>query len=253
MKVLMLEDEAPAYRRLHGMLQTHFPEMEIVEVLDSVSGAIEWLRTESAPDLIFSDIQLSDGLSFEVFKECEPLSPVIFVTAHDEYMLEAFSTHGIDYLLKPVEVDRLLASVQKFKRLKDQFSRQQEQALRDLVNQIAPGKGAYRSRILIKAGSKLLPIDLDDVAYFRSIEGLCQVCLRNGKSYPLDESLDAVETWLDPKRFFRLNRQVIAEYRSIEQLQMHFNARLKVMLKPPCDEDVYVSRDKARILKNWLS
>lgn len=249
----MLEDEAPAYRRLHGMLQTHFPEMEVVEVLDSVSAAIEWLRAEPAPDLIFSDIQLSDGLSFEVFRECEPNSPVIFVTAHDEYMLDAFSAHGIDYLLKPVEAERLLASVHKYRKLKEQFSKHQEQALRDLVNQIAPGNGLYRARILIKAGSKLLPVDLEDVAYFRSVEGLCNVCLRNGKSYPLDESLDTVETWLDPKRFFRLNRQVVAEYRAIEHLQMHFNARLKVMLKPSCDEEVFVSREKARLLKNWLS
>jgi len=249
----MLEDEAPAYRRLHTLLQQHLPEIEVIEVLDSVAEGVEWFKNNPAPDLIFSDIQLSDGLSLSLFREVDPGCPVVFTTAHDAYVLEAFAAHGIDYLLKPIEADRLVAAVEKFKRLKNQLSRPDGQALQQLLHTLGSAEGGYRKRMLVKIGARWLPVAMEEVAYFRSVEGSSEMWLFNGKSYPLDDPLDALEVGVDPHRFFRLNRQYLASYPSIEQLQMHFNARLKVVLKPECPEEVYVSREKARALKNWLS
>lgn len=249
----MLEDEAPAYRRLHNLLQQHLPEVEVLEVLDSVADGMDWLNNNPTPDLIFSDIQLSDGLSLSLFQEVDPGCPVVFTTAHDAYVLEAFAAHGIDYLLKPIEAERLIAAVEKFKRLKTQLGRPDGQVLQHLLQSMGQPEGGFRKRMLVKIGARLLPISLDEVAYFRSVEGSTEMQLFNGKSYPLDDALDALEVGIDPQRFFRLNRRILAAYPAIEQLQMHFNARLKVILKPDCPEEVYVSRDKARALKNWLS
>ncbi len=250
-RVLIIEDEAPAYRRLSGLLQEHHPEFEILEVIDAISEAVRWFGHHRAPDLIFSDIQLSDGLSFEIFKQVKPACPIIFTTAYDEYMLDAFRTNGIDYLLKPIEPGDLVRSVAKFKAL----TGAQPNALPDLsqlLDRFAAGTPKYKDRFLVKIGTKLLPLRTSDVAYFMSREGITELTTTEGRSYPIDQPLDELEQQLDPAVFYRLNRHCLSSLGAVAVVHQHFQGKLKVALSPASDLETMVSREKSRAFKEWM-
>lgn len=249
-RTLIIEDEAPAYRRLASLLEKHHPYVDVVDVLDSVEGALRWLAQNKAPDLILSDIRLSDGLSFEIYKQAPPPCPIIFTTAYDAYMLEAFRTNGIDYLLKPIEEEDLARSLAKFGNL-----RKAEPMVPDierLLTALGSSKPAYRERFLIKLGQKLLPVATRDIAWFISTDGSTELLTKEGKRHLLDLPLDDIEAQLDPARFFRLNRQCIACIECISVVHQHFNGKLKVELKPAAPLEVMVSREKAKAFKEWL-
>lgn len=251
LKALIIEDEAPAYRRLHGLLSTHHPQLEVVDVVDTIQAAVSWFNDNSAPDVIFSDIQLSDGLSFEIYKQVPPPCPIIFTTAYDAYMLEAFRTNGIDYLLKPIEEEELARSVTKLMGL----VRTTTPPLPDIQRllEAVQGRGtSYRDRFLVKLGTKLLPVATAEIAYLLSNEGSTELHTRNGKRHLLDQPLDEIEAQLDPRAFHRLNRQCIACVECIAVVHQHFNGKLKVELKPPTAVEVMVSREKAKAFKEWL-
>jgi DNA-binding LytR/AlgR family response regulator len=252
LKALIIEDEAPAYRRLHGLLSKHHPELEVVEVLDTVSGAVEWFNMNASPDVIFSDIQLSDGLSFEIYRQVAPPCPIIFTTAYDAYMLEAFRTNGIDYLLKPIEEEELARSVGKFMGLARTTP---SPALPDIdaLLAVVNSRGArYRDRFLVKLGTKLLPIATSEIAYFLSNDGSTELHTRAGKRHLIDQPLDEIEAQLDPRGFHRLNRQCIACVECIAVVHQHFNGKLKVELRPASATEVMVSRERAKGFKEWL-
>lgn len=251
MKILIIEDEAPAYRRLNTLLNQDFPEMEVLEVIDSVNDAIKWLRNHSSPDLIFSDIQLADGLSFEIYKEVEVKCPIIFTTAYDEYMLDAFQTNGIDYLLKPIEPKRLNRSIEKFKSLVENQSVKPTD-ISDLLAVIDSERKSFKSRFLIKVGTKLIPVNIDSIAYFYSADGSTHLIAKNGKTFVIDQTLDELDKLLDPELFFRLNRQYMSCVSSIESIHQYFKGKLKLYLKPKTDTEVIISREKARLFKNWM-
>lgn len=251
-RVLIIEDEAPAYRRLNGLLQEHHPEFEVLEVIDAISEAVRWFEHHRAPDLIFSDIQLSDGLSFEIFKRVEPRCPIIFTTAYDEYMLEAFRTNGIDYLLKPIEAGDLLRSVAKFKALTGNGRATEVPDLSRLLERIGSPAVRYKERFLVKIGARLLPLRTDDIAYFISRDGITELTTREGRSYPIDQPLDELEQQLDPAAFYRLNRATIASLSSIAVVHQHFQGKLKVVLSPAAAQETMVSREKARAFKEWM-
>lgn len=253
MRVLIIEDEAPAYRRLNKLLEEGFPEIEVVEVIDAVSESIKWLQNHETPDLIFSDIQLSDGLSFDIYKEVNPGCPVIFTTAYDEYMLQAFQSSGIDYLLKPLEKESLERSMRKFKELKEQLGRETGVDLGGILEQLQSGEKKFKDRFLVKLGAKWQPLLSEEIAYFCFREGGTEVVTTKNKVYPMDPSLDELEAQVDPSEFFRVNRQILAHLRSIKQIHQHFKGRLKVQLEPLPEEDILVSRERARSFKNWLS
>lgn len=251
-RTLIIEDEAPAYRRLHGLLNRLHPELEVVDVLDSIEGAVQWFAENPMPELILSDIQLSDGLSFEIYRRVPPPCPIIFTTAYDAYMLEAFRTNGIDYLLKPVEEEDLARSIAKFHALVKEGP---STALPDMARLLAALNGArpaYRERFLVKLGTKLLPVPVSDVAYFLSSDGSTELHTREGRRHLIDQPLDEIEQQLDPTRFFRLNRQCIACIQCISVVHQHFNGKLKVELKPAAPTEVMVSREKAKAFKDWL-
>ncbi|MBX2978688.1 MAG: response regulator transcription factor [Flavobacteriales bacterium] len=251
-RTLIIEDEAPAYRRLSGLLAQHHPGLEVVDVLDSIEAALDWFPANPAPELIFSDIQLSDGLSFEIYRQLPPPCPIVFTTAYDAYMLEAFRTNGIDYLLKPVEEEDLARSIAKFEAL---VQRSTAPALPDIERLLAAVNGtktSYRERFLVKLGTKLLPVPTRDIAYFLSSEGTTELHTRDGKRHLLDQPLDEIEQQLDPTVFHRLNRQCIACVQCIAVVHQHFNGKLKVELKPAAPTEVMVSREKARGFKEWL-
>ncbi len=249
-RALIIEDEAPAYRRLASLLQQHHPHVEAVDVLDSIAGALRWFTENKAPDLILSDIQLSDGLSFEIYKQVLPPCPIIFTTAYDAYMLEAFRTNGIDYLLKPIEEEDLARSLDKFDSLRKTAPVAPD--IERLLASLGASKPAYRDRFLIKLGQKLLPVATRDIAWFFSSDGATELLTRDGKRHLLDLPLDEIEQQLDPVRFFRLNRQCIACIECIQVVHQHFNGKLKVELRPAAPDEVMVSREKARAFKEWL-
>lgn len=249
-RTLIIEDEAPAYRRLVSLLERDHPQLDVLDVLDSIDGAVRWLNENRSPDLILSDIQLSDGLSFEIYRQVPPTCPIIFTTAYDAYMLEAFRTNGIDYLLKPVEEEDLARSIAKYQALRSASSVAPD--IEKLLAAMGAQRTTHRDRFLIKVGQKLLPVATRDIAWFISSGGSTELITREGKRHVLDLTLDEIEQQVDSARFFRLNRQCIACIECIRVIHQHFNGKLKVELQPAAPEEIMVSREKARAFKEWL-
>ncbi len=249
MNVLIIEDEAPAFRRLQKILDEIDPELEILEVIDSVEDSVKWLRNHSSPDLIFMDIQLSDGISFEIFDAIDISSPVIFTTAFDEYMLKAFKVNSIDYLLKPIKKEDLAQSIEKYRSLKTVFSG--NTSMNDLIKQIRLDDRKFKSRFLVKQGDKLLSIQTDDIEYFQTKNGVVYLATSE-KKYLLDFTLDDLIKQLDPEKFYRANRQFVIGYNAIKAIHRYHKGKLLVELQIPTDEQIVVSSEKATEFKQWL-
>jgi two-component system, LytTR family, response regulator LytT len=253
MNVLVIEDELYSARQLEKMLKEIAPELHILALLESVAQSVQWLTKHSAPDLIFMDIQLSDGSSFEIFSKTAVTAPVIFITAYDEYALQAFKVNSIDYLLKPIDKIELGRSLEKFQRLM-QFK---AQVLRPDVTQILKSlqeaKPNYKTRFLIKMGQTFVTIFTQDIAYFFSDHKVIYLVTREGRKHIIDQTLEELEDQLDPKTFFRLNRQFVASVNAIAKLHNYFNHKLKVELLPPTDIEILISREKAPEFKTWLN
>lgn len=253
MKILLIEDEAPAARRLEKMIKEALPTAEIVAVLDSVSTSIEYLQALPALDLIFTDIQLADGLSFEIFEEVSLKCPLIFTTAYDEYALKAFKLNSIDYLLKPIDKKELENSLRKWQNLRTTLPENAlQQNLAQLLAQLQGEKKEYKSRFLVKVGEKLMSISENEIAYFQAEEKIVFLHTQTGKKYVVDYTLDELEGVLNPQNFFRLNRQFLVHISSIKSINTYFNGKLKIQLVPETSEEVIVSREKSPTLKEWL-
>jgi DNA-binding LytR/AlgR family response regulator len=254
MNILLIEDEAPAARRLEKMILELAPEAKIVQTLDSVGNAIEYLQGLPALDLIFTDIQLADGLSFEIFEQVEVRVPIVFTTAYDEYALRAFKVNSIDYLLKPIDKGELQKSLDKWRALKSQFASDDslQKNLSQILQQIQGNKKEYKSRFLVKMGEKLISVAEPEIAYFQAEEKIVFLHTSQGKKYILDYTLDDLEDILNPQHFFRLNRQYIAHLQAIKSINTYFNGKLKIQLSPETTEEVIVSREKSPVLKDWL-
>ena len=242
MKIAIVEDEALAANRLEKLILQYDPELEVVAKLDSVEAAVEWLKSNAVPDLMFLDIRLSDGTSFDILKETDIKSPVIFITAYDEYALEAFSLHSIDYLVKPVSFDKLSAAFDKLKSMKKSLGSQATKVdIHQISKLIDDQKKGYKTRFLVKLGSQLKSVATEHVAYFYSEEKLVFLRTAANERYVVNQSLDELENLLDPTRFFRINRQYIVNFDAIKKVHPHFKGRLKVELYPTASEDVYIS------------
>lgn len=251
MKILIFEDEQPAARRLAKLLDDHCPGGEILEMTDSVESAVKWLRNFPAPDLIFMDIQLADGLSFDIFSQVEVRSPVIFTTAFDQYTLRAFKVNSVDYLLKPIDPDELKSALAKFSEYyqrKDVYDRSNlEKMLRSVLRQ-----PDYKERFLVKNGQQLSFVPIADIAYFYSENGLAFAQCLNGKKHIIEYTLDQLEGNLNPRDFFRINRQVILRPEAIRKIATWFNSRLKLEIHPHNDVNLVVSRERVTDFKQWL-
>jgi two-component system LytT family response regulator len=258
MNVVIVEDESIAARRIGKMVQELSPGSHIQAVINSVTGAVQWLRSNPAPDLILLDIELVDGQSFEIFSQVEVQSPVIFTTAYDEYAIKAFKVNSIDYLLKPIQEKDLEQSLQKFHNLKKIYADQtparvnMQALLQELREQSTHSASSSRDRILVKQGQRMFPVTISEVAYFFTKDKLNYVCTKSGKQYLVDYSLDELEKSLNPKNFFRANRQYIIEFNAVTRLHHYFNSKLKVELTPKPAEDVLISREKAAEIRLWL-
>jgi len=250
MKVLIIEDEVMAAERLEGMVRRAIPDVRILAVLDSISSAVRWVSENEAPDLAFFDIQLADGLSFEIFEQAEVQCPVIFTTAFDEYALKAFKVNSIDYLLKPIDADELQAAIEKYRHLHavTDFSPQTQSidnVLRLLTRQ-------YKIRFVVKVGEHIRSIRVDEIQCFYSMEKASYIQTTEDRNYVMDHSLEQVEKLVDPGQFFRVNRKYIIALDAIADIISHSNSRLKLVLKLPTEDEIIVSREKVKEFKRWL-
>lgn len=254
MKTLIIEDEKPAAAQLKRLLDrsAHF-EGEVLGPIESIREAIEHLQSQRDYDLIFMDIHLVDGPSFEIFQSIEPPAPIVFCTAYDQYALEAFKLNSIDYLLKPIEpeeLDRALKKFSKWHQAKSEPSLSADELLRMLTK--PPQEKQYKQRFIVKLGDRIISLATNEIAYFYSADKATFVSGLNGKDYPLEQSLDQLEGILDPKRFFRINRKYLISFESIQDMRSYSGSRIKLQLSYSDDPDIMVSRDRTPEFKLWL-
>jgi len=250
MNILIIEDEEPAAERLKKMVQEIEPDATLFGPVDSVQSSVKWLKEHTAPDLIFMDINLADGSSFEIFRQTNLLSPVIFTTAYDEYAILAFKFNSIDYLLKPIKKEELVNAVNKYKLTLSRYSSSQQNLKEILAN--LRQKTEYKKRFIIRFGDHIKAVETSNIAYFYTEEKINFLRTKDNHTYHLDLNLDKLESLLDPGQFFRINRQVIISLESIDQMFSFSKSRVKVMLKPPADMDTIVSTDRSPKFKEWL-
>lgn len=249
MKTLIIEDEEYAARRLANMIRECDPAIQIVNTFASVKESVEWLSNNVQPELIFLDIQLEDDLSFAIFEQVQVRSKIIFTTAFDEYAIKAFKLNSIDYLLKPINKEELCRAIDKFRSWSAESTPVIDAVmLRGLLNP----QPVYRERFMVTVGDKLKPINVSDIAYFFSTAGITFVVMHSKVQYSLDFSLDNLKEIVDPRDFFRVNRQFLVGLKSIEKVVVYPKSRLKLVLNPPTDDDLFVSIDKAPEFKQWL-
>ncbi len=253
MRVVIIEDESIAIRKLKKLISEIDSEIEIVAALESVYDAKKWFQTHffSDIDLLFSDIQLSDGLSFEIFEEVQVKLPIIFTTAYDEYALRAFKLNGVDYLLKPIQKEELQRAIQKFEETKKQYSQNQLLDIQSLIKQFQQTAVKYPSFISYQK-DKLIPINCENIAYFY-IQNLIVHAVVEKNEYVLEETLDEIEKRLPAQLFFRANRQFIIQKKYVSNAEIYFNNRLIVRLTLKTPEDIIISREKTALFKNWLT
>ncbi|MBL7864580.1 MAG: response regulator transcription factor [Cyclobacteriaceae bacterium] len=251
MKAIIVEDERKSVVELKKMIRNCAPEIEIVASLESISESVSWLQENPHPDLIFMDIQLADGLSFKIFNEVKIDSPVIFCTAYDKYALDAFKANGMGYLLKPVLEEDLKACLHRVKSFRDHFQMNGKSML-DLVNSIKKAMPSYKTSYLVSYKSKMLPISVMDIIFFSLKDGQCKMLTKDGSSYFLAKNLEELENELDPKLFFRANRQFLVGYGHIKEVQHYMNRKLEVLLQNEKEEPIIVSKEKSTEFLSWM-
>jgi DNA-binding LytR/AlgR family response regulator len=247
--ILIIEDEEPAANRLKKMVSELEPNANVLENIVSVNSAITWFSKNPSPDLIFSDIQLSDGLSFEIFKTVEVQCPVIFITAYDQYAIDAFKVNSIDYLLKPIKKDDLMTALNKFKKLNNNAA---PLDINKVLEVFSPAKTEYKTRFIVRYGEHIKTIKIEEVAYFYTEDKINFLTTNEGRRYAIDYNLDNLESVLDPKVFFRINRQFIISIQAISEMFSYSKSRVLVKLNPPCKHETIVSTERSGDFKLWL-
>jgi len=248
MNCLVIEDEKVAAERLIGLIKNYDPLIEISEKIQSIKKAVDWLNTNVAPDLIFMDIQLADGLSFEIFEQTIVKTPVIFTTAYDEYALKAFKVNSIDYLLKPIDQDELNNALKKF----EENNTAKEIPVQVFDNILHSLTKKYKNKFVIKVGEHIKVFSTDDVQCFYSMEKYTFLQNNSGRDYAINYSLDQLEDLLEPTKFFRINRKFVVSFSAISDIVSFSNSRLQVKLNSNESEDLIVSREKVQDFKKWL-
>jgi two-component system, LytTR family, response regulator LytT len=253
MKILIIEDEALAAERLTDLIHRYDNTLQIIAVLPSVESAIAWFSSHSQPDLLLVDIQLSDGLCFEIFRTVQVTCPVIFTTSYDQYALEAFDVNSISYLLKPVKYQQLVNSLNKLEELKKTLGRQIDlPGIESIIKQLAAGPDKYKSRFLVKNGLNIRAVKTAEIAYFFSEQKISMLMTLAGQKFPVDYSLEEIEMMLNPDVFFRISRKFIVHIDAVKAIHPYFKGRLKVEVQPETQEEIIVSSDRTPGFKEWL-
>jgi len=251
MRVVIVEDEKSAAENLKYLLTEIDQSITIDCVLDTVSAAADYFSKDHDCELAFFDIQLADGNSFEIFDKVSVKVPVIFTTAYDEYALKAFKVNSIDYLLKPIDEEELAEAIEKFKSSKQNFQLTDE--LKQILQNLNPSSKKFKSSFLVPFRDLLIPLDVDEIAYFTIESGIVKAITFDNKTYFIDEKLEDIEACLNPIQFFRANRQFIIQKRAIASLTIYFNGKLIVNIEPKPAERIIISKAKAPLLKSWIN
>lgn len=255
MKLLIVEDEELAVKKLKRLILSVEPAADILAVTDSIKSSVQWLTANEHPDLIFMDIELADGQSFEIFERVDIKSTVIFTTSYDEYAVKAFKVNTADYLLKPIQKEDLEAAFKKYRRLMEMYGTNKPAAnmlylVKELQQQLNVKE--YRKRFLVKNAGKLESLNIEDILYFYSHDGLSFLKTQKDKRYVLDYTMDELEAMLDPDEFFRINRAFFLTFSAVASIEEYFGNRLSLQLNPTIDKEVIVSREKVNDFKKWL-
>lgn len=250
MKILIVEDEELAVKKLQKTLAVVDASAEVVGTADSIQSTVEWLEANAAPDLILMDIELADGQSFEIFNLTEVKSPVIFTTSYDEYALKAFKVNSVDYLLKPIQKEELQTALNKFKKLSNRADIDLDSLVKELQQKLQPKE--YRKRFLVKHAQKLVSIEVDDIGYFYSDGRLNFFKTNDNKKFVVDYTMDELEEMLDPEKYFRISRSFYVSINSVDRIDDYFGNRLILGLKPVVDKEALVSREKVTEFKKWM-
>lgn len=245
---LIIEDEPAAAAHLISLIKKCDDSIVVVDVIDNIKSGIAWLSNNQAPALIFSDIQIADGLAFKIFESVKVSSSIIFTTAYDEYAIRAFKHNSIDYLLKPIDPKALQLSLNKF--------REQKQPglipVAELMQQLTASRRNYRKNFLVNYRDKLIPLSIDSILYFFIENGLVYAKNKEGKNYLIDSKLEEIQEQLDPENYFRANRQFLIHRDSVKEIDYYFNGRLLVSLIQPTTEKLLISKERVTQFRKWF-
>lgn len=252
MKVLIIEDEALAADRLLKLVVEAEPNTEILGKLESVRSVVNWFNTNAMPDLIFMDVQLADGLCFEIFDKIKIDTPVIFTTAYNEYALKAFKVNSIDYLLKPIDKDELQSAIAKFKK---QTAASSSTSHIDtlIMNKVKSMlQNPYKTRFVVRIGEHIKAVSIDDISFIYSSEKSTLIRTVMGRDFALDGSIDQITSEMDPAKFFRVSRKYLVAIDHVSDIIAYSGSRLKLIMKGIEDDEIIVSREKVAEFKKWL-
>jgi len=255
MKVLIVEDEELGVKKLRGLLHEVNTDIQIVADTDSIESSVEWLKANPAPDIIFMDIELVDGQSFEIFERTEVKSPVIFITSYDEYAIQAFTVNSVAYLLKPIEKEDIVAAFDKFRQVKEFYSTNApgfsiDNLVEELQARMQPK--TYRKRFLTKYSNKLISVETHEIAYFFTDSRVNFFRTYDNRRIAVDYSIEELEQMLDPSEYFRINRSYLVALKSVQKMDDYFGQRLILQLKPAAGEQVIISRERVSAFKTWM-
>ncbi|SDB50803.1 two component transcriptional regulator, LytTR family [Flavobacteriaceae bacterium MAR_2010_188] len=253
-QVVIIEDELPAQRLLKETLQEITIETEVVDCLNSIKSAVAWFQNNEHPEIVLLDIQLSDGLSFEIFKQVKIDSTIIFTTAFDEYAIQAFKVNSIDYLLKPIEKDELQTAFEKYHQYNTQFIQEKNSNIdfSELASLIKSEKTEYRKRFLIQSNESFFHLPVGDIALFYSMQGVTFAVTFEKREYPVNFALESLKEQLHPDKFFKINRQFVVNIEAIKRVHSYFNGKLKLEIQPSHSEDIIVGKDKVAAFVRWM-
>lgn len=252
-KIIIIEDEEAASKRLKKMVQELMPDALIENVLYSIIESVQWLQKNPEPELIFADIHLADGSSFEIFKQVQVNAHIIFTTAYDQYAVQAFRHNAIHYLLKPVKKEELKEAIIRFRKLQQLAASKPAVDFDKIMTALHKPVYEYKERFIIRFGEHIKTIETKDIAYFFTEHKANFAVLKDGKRYPVDHNLDELETVLNPKNYFRINRQFVIGYQSIAEMITYSKARVLIKLNPPSKLETIVSTERSAPFKQWLA
>ncbi|MEO7768331.1 MAG: LytTR family DNA-binding domain-containing protein [Ferruginibacter sp.] len=249
MQVIIIEDEKPAAEKLQQAIAQCDGSFEVVAILNSVRASVDWLTTHPLPGLVFMDIELSDGLSFKIFEECNITCPIIFTTAYDEYWQEAFEYNSIDYLLKPVKQEKLAAALKKYHSIKEYFHTHFQQLIQW---QQMPTREKFKKRFLVKRGQDYITVKIENIAYFYATHKLVCLVDRDNQKFILDKSLADLEKEINPAQFYRANRKYLVNITAIKKIKVYPKSKLLVELEPMSKEELIISQESVQGFKEWI-
>lgn len=252
-RTIIIEDEIPAARLLYSSVTKLRPEWSVEIVPGSVDEAIEWFKSHDTPDLIFLDINLSDGDAFDLLTAAKPKSAIIFTTAYDQYAVRAFTVNSIDYILKPVDEQRLADALAKYEGMYQRGMLVDENYLNNLLDTLMSKGKKYRNRFMISDGTRFWSLQVENIAYFYSEDKITYAVTANGREHVIDLSLSRLEEQLDPEKFFRINRQMILNIDAIEHARTYSKGKIKIVVNPPFKTDIFISDSRLAAFRLWLN